>query len=82
MEPLSGNFAFAVDVGAVYDWKRRALVAGTSSLHPEDDRLLALYEAEGRYYGRMLGVGYAEIFQGVAPLLVDGPSIFLPVVHG
>jgi len=43
---------------------------------------LALYEAEDRYFGRMLGTGYAEIFRSASPLLLDDPSVILPAVHG
>jgi N-acetylglucosamine malate deacetylase 1 len=44
--------------------------------------LLRLYEAEDHYYGRMLGVAYAEIFRSAAPLLVDDPMAFRPALHG
>lgn len=47
-----------------------------------DDRLLALYEAEDHYYGRMLGVAYAEIFHNAVPLLVEDPTMFRPAIHG
>src|SRR5690349_7968641 len=73
MEPAWAEFAFAVDVSAVYDRKRRALAAYSSIFQVEGDRLLALYEAEDRYYGRMLGVGYAEILRSAAPQLVESP---------
>ena len=82
MEPAWAEFAFAVDVSAVYDRKRRALAAYSSIFQVEGDRLLALYEAEDRYYGRMLGVGYAEIYRSAAPLLVESPTVFQPTVHG
>jgi N-acetylglucosamine malate deacetylase 1 len=45
-------------------------------------RLLALYEAEDQYYGRLLGVAYAEIFRSAAPLLVEDPTVFCPVSQG
>lgn len=54
----------------------------TSIFAPEGDRLLALYEAEDRYFGRMLGVGYAEIFRSASPLLLRDPTVILPGVHG
>lgn len=82
MEPPWAEFAFAVDVSAVYDRKRQALAAYQSIFRARDDRLLALYEAEDQYYGRMLGVKYAEIYRSAAPLLVDSPTIFRPAVHG
>lgn len=82
MEPPWAEFAFAVDVSAVYDRKRKALGMYESIFHAHDDRLLALYEAEDRYYGRMLGVEYAEIYRSAAPLLVDDPTVFRPAVHG
>ena len=82
MEPPWGEFAFAVDVSAVYDRKRQALAAYQSIFQTQGDRLLALYEAEDQYYGRMLGVAYAEIFRSAAPLLVDTPAIFRPAAQG
>lgn len=42
MEPPWGEFAFAVDVSAVYERKRQALAVYQS----KGDRLLALYEVE------------------------------------
>jgi LmbE family N-acetylglucosaminyl deacetylase len=82
MEPPWGDFAFAVDVSAVYDRKRRALAAYQSIFQAQGDRLLALYEAEDQYYGRMLGVAYAEIYRSASPLLVEDPTIFRPAIHG
>lgn len=82
MEPPWAEFAFAVDVSAVYERKRRALAAYQSIFQAEGDRLLALYEAEDQFYGRMLGVTYAEIFRSAAPLLVDDPTLFRPAIHG
>jgi len=67
---------------AVYDRKRRALAAYSSIFQATDDVLLALYEAEDQFYGRMLGVGYAEIFRSAAPLLLDDPTVFRPAIHG
>ncbi len=52
------------------------------SAHLKDDRLLALYEAEDQYYGRLLGVAYVEIFRSAAPLLVEDPTVFCPVSQG
>lgn len=82
MEPPWGDFAFAVDVSTVYDRKRRALAAYQSIFQAQGDRLLALYEAEDQYYGRMLGVAYAEIYRSASPLLVEDPTIFRPAIHG
>ncbi len=82
MEPPWAEFAFAVDVSAVYERKRQALAVYQSIFRPVDDRLLSLYEAEDRYYGRMLGVTYAEIYRSAAPLLVESPTIFRPALHG
>lgn len=82
MEPAWGEFAFAVDVSAVYDRKRQALAAYQSIFQAQGDRLLALYEAEDQYYGRMCGVAYAEIYRSAAPLLVDDPTVFRPAIHG
>lgn len=81
MEPPWGEFAFAVDVSSVYERKRQALAAYRSIFRAEGDRLLALYDAEDQYYGRLLGVAYAEIFRAASPLLVDDPTVFLPGVH-
>ncbi len=83
MEPPWSEYAFAVDVSAVYERKRKALSAYTSVFAPaEQDHLLALYEAEDQFYGRMLGVRYAEIFRSAAPLLVSDPTVFLPAPQG
>ncbi len=82
MEPPWGDFAFAVDVSAVYERKRQALAAYQSIFQVKNDRLLALYEAEDHYYGRMLGVAYAEIYRSAAPLLVEDPTVFRPAIHG
>jgi hypothetical protein len=83
MEPPWSDFAFAVDVSAVYERKRQALAAYTSVFAPaEQDHLLALYEAEDQFYGRLLGVRYAEIFRSAAPLLVADPTVFLPAPQG
>jgi|SRR5579859_5490971 len=82
MEPPWSDFAFAVDVTATYERKRRALAVYRSIFQAEGDRLLALYEAEDQYYGRLLGVAYAEIFRTAAPLLVQDPTVFLPAPHG
>ncbi len=82
MEPPWSEFAFAVDVSAVYERKRAALAAYRSIFLPENDRLLTLYEAEDQYFGRMLGVAYAEIFRSASPLLVEDPTVFGPGIHG
>jgi LmbE family N-acetylglucosaminyl deacetylase len=82
MEPPWIDFAFAVDVSRVYERKRQALAAYRSIFQEHDDRLLALYEAEDQYYGRLLGVAYAEIFRSAAPLLVGDPTVFAPVPQG
>ena len=82
MEPPWAEFAFAVDVTAEYDRKRRAIGCYRSLFRAEGDRLLARYEAEDQYYGRLLGVGYAEIFRSAAPLLVTDPTVFLPASQG
>jgi N-acetylglucosamine malate deacetylase 1 len=82
MEPPWGEFAFAVDVSSVYDRKRQALAVYQSIFQAQGDRLLALYEAEDQYYGRMLGVAYAEIYRSAASLLVEDPTVFLPAIHG
>ena len=82
MEPPWGEFAFAIDVSAVYERKRQALAVYQSIFQAKGDRLLALYEAEDQYYGRMLGVAYAEIFRSASPLLVEDPTVFRPAIHG
>jgi len=82
MEPPWSEFAFAVDVSAVYERKRQALAAYQSIFRVTNDRLLTLYEAEDQYYGCMLGVAYAEIFRSASPLLIDDPTIFRPALHG
>jgi LmbE family N-acetylglucosaminyl deacetylase len=81
MEPAWADFAFAVDVSAVYERKRAALAEYASIFAPAD-RLLALYEAEDQYVGRLLGVTYAEPFRSHSLLLVRAPTVFLPGVHG
>jgi len=82
MEPPWAEFAFAVDVSTVYERKRRSLAAYTSIFRQDGDRLLALYEAEDQYHGRLVGVRYAEVFRGAAPLLVADPAVFFPVPQG
>jgi N-acetylglucosamine malate deacetylase 1 len=82
MEPPWGEFAFAVDVSAVYERKRQVLAAYTSIFARGGDHLLTLYEAEDQYYGRLLGVAHAEIFRSAAPLLVETPIVFSPAPQG
>lgn len=82
MEPPWSDFAFAVDVTEFYDRKRAALGAYQSIFRTTGDRLLTLYEAEDQFYGRMLGVGYAEIFRSASPLLVENPNVFGPGLQG
>jgi LmbE family N-acetylglucosaminyl deacetylase len=82
MEAPWSEFAFGVDVTDVYERKRQALQAYSSIFKEQGDQLLALYEAEDRYFGRMLGVGYAEIFRSASPLLLPDPTVVLPGVHG
>jgi LmbE family N-acetylglucosaminyl deacetylase len=82
MEPLWADFAFAVDVSKAYERKRQALAVYQSIFQAQGDHLLTLYEAEDQYYGRLLGVAYAEIFRSAAPLLVEDPTVFLPVSQG
>lgn len=81
MEPGWSDTAFAVDVSEVYDRKRAALAAYTSIFTPNDG-LLALYEAEDQFFGRMAGVAYAEIFKAASLLMVDDPTVFLPGIQG
>lgn len=82
METPWADFAFAVDVSAVYERKRQALAAYTSIFQPEGDRLLALYEAEDQYFGRLPGVAYAEIFRSASPVLLADPNVILPALPG
>jgi LmbE family N-acetylglucosaminyl deacetylase len=81
MEQPWSEFAFAVDVSDVYELKRAALAAYGSIFKAAGDRLLALYEAEDHYFGRLLGVECAEIYRSASPLLVKDPTVFLPGVH-
>ena len=81
MEPPWSDFGFAVDVSAVYERKRRAIEVYRSIFH-EEDRLVRLYEAEDQYFGRLLGVSFAEVFRSAAPLLVEDPTVFAPALHG
>jgi N-acetylglucosamine malate deacetylase 1 len=82
MEAPWAEFAFGVDVSDTYERKRRALGIYTSIFQTEGDRLLALYEAEDQYHGRLMGVRYAEVFRSAAPLLVADPTVFGPVPQG
>ena len=82
MEQPWADFGFAVDVSEVYDRKRQALAAYTSIFRADGDHLLGLYEAEDQYFGRLLGVRYAEVFRSAAPLLVADPTVFLPAPQG
>ena len=82
LEPVWGDFAFAVDVSETYGLKQRALAEYRSIFKvDEGDRLLDLYEAEDAHMGRLAGVRYAEIFRAHSPLVVDDPTSFLPGVH-
>lgn len=81
MEPPWSNFAFVVDVSAIYGRKRRAIEVYRSIFH-EEDRPVRLYEAEDQYFGRLLGVSFAEVFRSAAPLLVEDPTVFAPALHG
>jgi len=78
MEPAWGSaFAFAVDVSGTYARKKQALAAYDSIFQVrEGDPLLALYEAEDQYMGRVLGVAYAEVFRAHSPLLVEDLTVF------
>jgi LmbE family N-acetylglucosaminyl deacetylase len=82
LEPAWGEFAFAVDVSAVYERKQRALAVYRSIFRvDEGDQRLELYEAEDAHMGRLVGVRYAEIFRSQSPLAVAVPTVFLPGVH-
>lgn len=81
MEPSWADAAFLVDVSDFYAQKRAALAVYTS-IFGADDSLLALYESEDRYFGRMVGVEFAEIFKSASPLVVEDPTVFLPGLHG
>lgn len=82
LEPVWGDFAFAVDVSDVYHVKKRALAEYRSIFRvDEGDQLLELYEAEDAHMGRLVGVRYAEIFRSHSALAVDDPTVFLPGVH-
>ena len=82
METPWTEFAFAVDVSNVYPRKREALAVYTSIFARGEDHLLALYEAEDQYHGRLVGVRYAEVFRSAAPLLVSDPTVFRPLPQG
>lgn len=82
LEPVWGDFAFAVDVSDTYELKQRALAEYRSIFKvDEGDRLLDLYETEDAHMGRLGGGKYAEIFRSHSPLVVDDPTVFLPGVH-
>lgn len=81
MEPGWADAAFAVDVSEVYDRKRAALAA-YGSIFTANDGLLALYEAEDQFFGRLGGVAYAEIFKSSSLLVIDDPTVFLPGIQG
>ncbi len=81
MEPAWSDFAFGVDVSAVYDRKQRAIACYETVVSVRSEGLLSRHEAEDRFYGRLLGVGYAEVFRAASPLLVEDPTIFAPGEH-
>lgn len=81
MEPGWADAAFAVDVSEVYERKRAALAA-YGSVFKANDGLLALYEAEDQFFGRLAGVAYAEIFKAASLLVIDDPAVFLPGIQG
>ncbi len=82
MEPTWGDFDFAVDVSDVYALKQEALAQYRSIFKAQGDTLLSLYEAEDLHMGRLIGVRYAEIFKSRGPLVVEDPTVFLPIPHG
>ncbi len=83
MEPVWGDFAFAVDVSATYALKKRALAEYSSIFQvAQGDQLLELYEAEDMHMGRLFGVAYAEVFKSHSPLMVADPTVFQPGLHG
>ena len=82
LEPIWGEFGFAVDVSDVYEIKQRALAEYRSIFKvDEGDQLLELYEAEDSHMGRLIGARYAETFRSQSPLAVEDPTVFLPGVH-
>lgn len=82
LEPIWGEFAFAVDVSETYELKKQALAEYRSIFKvDEGDQLLELYEAEDAHMGRLIGVRYAETFRSHSPLAVEDPTMFLPGVH-
>lgn len=83
LEPAWGEgFDFAVDVSEMYTLKTEALAQYESVFKTEGDELLALYEAEDLYMGRLIGTRYAEVFKSRAPLVVEEPTVFKPAPHG
>ncbi len=82
MEPAWSDFDFAVDVSETYAIKQEALAQYRSIFKAEGDELLALYEAEDLYMGRLIGTRYAEVFKSRAPLVVEDPTVFLAAPHG
>jgi LmbE family N-acetylglucosaminyl deacetylase len=82
MEPAWSDFHFAVDVSEVYAIKQEALAQYRSVFKTEDDGLLALYEAEDLYMGRLIGTRYAEVFKSRAPLVVEDPTVFKAAPQG
>ncbi len=83
MEPAwGGDFAFAIDVSATYERKRRALAEYAAIFAvAAGDQLLELYEAEDQHIGRIFGVAYAEAFRSHSPLLLDDFSAIRPGLH-
>ena len=82
MEPPWDRFDFAVDATETYDAKLAALATYESVFSGAQAELLDRYSAEDRYVGSLVGVRYAEAFKARSPLLVDDPTVFLPVRFG
>ena len=82
MEPAWRSFDFAVDISDWYERKRASIAAYASVFAGDQARLVERYAAEDQYYGRILGVRYAEPFQARGPLLVSDPTAFAKVPFG
>lgn len=76
MEPPWSGFDFAVDVTETYAQKMAAVSAYEAVFSGPQATLVDKYDAEDRYVGSLVGVGYAEAFKARSALLVESPAVF------
>lgn len=76
MEPVWQRFDFAMDVSDFYAKKKAAMAAYEAVFSGQQSKLLPRAENADRFFGGLVGVEYAEIFQCRSPVLIDDLSVF------